>query len=362
MSSRILEEYPNPHALEDERKVRGAVITLWVIAGLNLLGAVMGFLLMQDATKAQAGKILFWSGLIGGGIYGLLAALVQFKRSEGAVIAALVFLSLGLLGNALSLNLIGIALNSLFLFLVGRSLQALRNIRNRVLAEEQENPLVDYYHKLIHLIVRVLRADGRVTPEEVAHFNRVCEGFHISPMERKILFDRAMRDNQPLSDLAQAAVRTGRRLGVANPEAEILNALVAAAGADRVLAPEERQVLDKVAITLGYDPGMLDARLAGLQQVPAAAAPAPAAQQANPPAAQQAAPAQQAMTRAQALQVLGLPESASPDQIREAFNRAMAELDPNRYVHLGQQVMNSVAAQRQYVLAAGQVLLGHGAG
>ena len=324
--SRFIQAYPNPAIEEDKRKISHALIFLWIIAGLAVVGGLA--IILQDNNP-----VIGWTAVVSGGIYGLCALAIQLRHSTVATIIAATLIVLNLLGSIMAVNIIGIVVNGFFLASVLRAHSAIKSIKMRVAMSDQDNPLVAYYHALVPLVVEVMKADGRIDPREIAQFNSMCDKMHVSEMERKLLMDKAMQGNEPISVLVPRFLQAASKLGVEDPAGHLIEALLVMAASDRQLHPSEKQVLRKVAIVSRYDEDTLERRMAEVEhQI-------------------------QSLSRSDALGILGLTEGATPEQIEATYQQLRAAANPADYLHLGQAVAQKVAERREMLDRARAVLL-----
>ncbi len=326
--SRFIKAYHNEEIDRDRRKVTTAVVVLWIVTALALAVALLLFFGTSDAEGLAIGT------LVAAAIYGACALAIQLKQSTAATTVAAVLVGLNLLGAFLSFNPIAIGINVGFLVVLIQAHRALHSIKMRVALEEQENPLVAYYHALVPLVVAVMKADGKIDPREIAEFDSLCDKMHVSEMERKLLMDKAMRSDEPISVLVPRFLKAAQDLGVEDPAGHLIEGLFVMAAADRQLQPAEKQVLRKVAVTARYDEQKLEQRMNALEE------------------------SMKTMGRAEACQVLGLSEQATADQVETAYQNLMAAANPADYLHLGEAVAQKVAERREQLTRARAVLLG----
>ncbi len=328
--SRFIQAYPNPEIDHDKRKVTIAVVFLWVVAVL----AIMGGLYMASNLSGSGTAWIGWVAAGTGAIYALCALAIQLRHSTTATAIAGTLVALNLLGAFLSMNLFSIAINVAFLVVIFQAHRSLRSIKMRVALSDQDNPLVAYYHALVPLVVEVMKADGRIDPAEIAQFNSMCDKMHISDMERKLLMDKAMQANEPISVLVPRFLDAAGALGIQDPPSHLIQALLVMAAADRHLHPEEKQVLRKAAVVARYDEIALERQLKQLEtQI-------------------------QTLSRQDALATLGLTEGAGADQIEAAYRQLRAAANPEDYLHLGQAVVQKVEERRNLLDQAHALLLG----
>ncbi len=115
--------YTEAERQADEKRVLVGGITLWIVAGYDLVSGLVG-----GHLKIGIGTAV---------LYGTLAALLQFRKSKAAAIVAVVLLVLAVLGSTVAVAfsvaaghvrvrwIVSLVLSVAFLFLVGRSLEAL---------------------------------------------------------------------------------------------------------------------------------------------------------------------------------------------------------------------------------------------
>jgi DnaJ like chaperone protein len=166
----------------------------------------------------------------------------------------------------------------------------------------------DLVGPLFTLAAHVARADGRVSPAEVAATERLMERLGLAPRRRKdaiAAFQRA-RHGEAAVEPAIAALR--EYCGYAGTEKLVmLEVLLDVAEADGVLVPAARGVLEAIASGLDLAPGLLDERLAARRAGGARAA-----------------------TYDDPYAVLGTRADAADDEVRAAWRRAIGQHHPDR--------------------------------
>jgi DnaJ like chaperone protein len=169
---------------------------------------------------------------------------------------------------------------------------------------------------VVVLGAKMAKADGRVTRMEIEAFKKA---FHIAAdQEERIgrLFDEARRSADGFEPYAFQLAHTFRR----NPEVleEILTGLFAIAKSDvETLSPTEVNFLKHVAFIFGFDATAF-ARIAARSGARFAAEAAP------PPDPD-----------AEAFTILGVAETASPDEVKKAYRDLIRKHHPDKLIAQG---------------------------
>ncbi len=327
--SPYVQEHPNPDLGGDRGKVIGALIILWIFGLLNLaVGGLFMFApeLVFGAQMVQIPKelilILALFSFAYGGAYVLCAVLISAKRSVGAAKTGYVLAIIEACMAVLSFNIISIGINILKVWLIKRGYDALQDLKVRVYAADQANALTGWYHAYIPLLVHVMKADGEIHPAEMEEMNKQCNLMNISEWERDLVFRKSQESLDPIPALAQRYREASEEISMAWSEDRLIQALAAMAAADRVLDDRERAVIKQIAEALNYAPQNLEAKLKQAQSQLSAA------------------------NQQEALELFGLPEGASREQIDARYAELLEQNDPAQFAHLGDDVAGQVQENR----------------
>lgn len=116
---------------------------------------------------------------------------------------------------------------------------------------------------LFGLLGALARADSIVTSHETELVNGLLEELKLSTRGRELAltaFDRGRRNELSLAGELERLFAVHAR-GSAEA-ASLFDALVRLAAADGRIRPREREFLNELTLRLGYDPGLLDDKLA----------------------------------------------------------------------------------------------------
>lgn len=220
-------------------------------------------------------------------------------------------------------------------YLLGQAIEAWQ--RQRYLERQRGTPRVEVLQDLITLAMAVARADGEIGRHEV----RMIRIF----FERRMGFSGAMLDwlrdalkaeRAMPGDWRGAAARLGRALAPAERRVA-LGVLMAVAMADGRLAPAERDLLGAIGELWGVPRVTFDAwqqvdfgQVGGFGERGTHGGAQPATDR-----------------RRWALGVLGLSADASEAEVERAYKRLVREHHPDRFAHLGDELMR--AAHERFV-------------
>jgi uncharacterized tellurite resistance protein B-like protein len=326
--SPYLEKYPNPFVLEDQKRVKTAVVTLWIFGVLNLLGGVV---VAVAADKLAAGSrltadLFVWAGVITvvmGFVYVGLAMGISSKQSLGAAKAAFIICCIELGFGVLSFNIITIALNVVKVVLVYRGYKSLQIIVSRVDQPEQENPVTAYYHAFIPLLVHVMMADQVISNEEIKAMEKMCDSVDLSDLERARIFDRAKTDKAPITELVERYMDAAQKMGMQHPVEHLMEAITKMAAADRVFRESERQVIRKIGITAGMDTAAIERKI------------------------REATSKMTIEGAAEARELFDLDADFDQATLEAAYRNKMAQSDPAQFAHLGRDVVAKIEQRRE---------------
>jgi DnaJ like chaperone protein len=172
-------------------------------------------------------------------------------------------------------------------------------------AEEEGDPGIAFTIAMIALAAKMAKADGVVTDEEVAAFDRV---FRVPPAEQasvRRFFDLARGDTAGYETYAAQIARI--YAGQPAVLEDILDGLFEIAAADGVLHPDEGTFLERVAEIFGFAPGEFR-RIRASHFLPDAADP---------------------------YVVLGVGFDASDDEIKRTYYRLVRENHPDSLMARG---------------------------
>lgn len=176
---------------------------------------------------------------------------------------------------------------------------------DRTAEADGADPGIAFTIAMIGLAAKMAKADGVVTEEEIAAFDRV---FRVPPEEQTTVrrfFDLARQDTAGYESYAHQIAR----LYAAQPAVfeDILDGLFEIAAADGVLHPDEEAFLERVAEIFGFSPGEFR-RIRASHFAPDAADP---------------------------YVVLGVGYEADNDEIKHSYYRLVRENHPDRLIARG---------------------------
>jgi DnaJ like chaperone protein len=182
---------------------------------------------------------------------------------------------------------------------------------------------------LFELAGAVAKADGRVSPAEVAEGERLLDRLGLSGAKRRSAVNAFDRGRKGEAD-AQAAARALRAFAGYSGEfkAVLIDVLCGIALADGALDARARSLIERTADALDFDPGLLDTIVARRRGgVPAQAVDDPYA-------------------------VLGVAREASDDEVRSAYRRLMAQYHPDRHTDADPEARRAAETRAAAVNAA----------
>lgn len=345
----LVQRFPNPNAHADRGKVAGAGVTLIIVGCLQLL---MGLALAGGALKMRYADVLGIATLVEG-VITLICGIMTLRNSYGAAVFGLVLSCIGLLLSVLSFNLIGIGIRTAIVILVGRGVNAIKQINSRIMYHsavatmpppaapapapkpaEQANPLVAYYHHFVTLLVQVMGADGHLDRRERQKIAQICDAMSISEYERERVIQNAERHPVAVGQQAKSYLALAEQLAVSSPKWQLMVAAVAVASADGVIAEAEEKVILEIGRALGLPSEEIWPVLAE-EQVDL-----------------------DKLSTDQARNLLNVKEDATADQIEQAHSTLSAELAKGDYAHLGQRLTQFLVERQKVLDRAKEVLAG----
>lgn len=192
-------------------------------------------------------------------------------------------------------------------------------------AQRGMSPRMRYVVHLMRLLAKLAKADGRVTEREIAGVERIFRELGLTPPERAMA-QEAFRDGKLHPD-AWVAVAREMAMMVGDFELRVLTFQYMArlACADGVLSPEEQEVLLGTAQMFGISPQLVMMILAQLGARFEGAGGGRSGGgwrgRARPPEMGQ---------RERDLALLGLPATATAEEVAKAYRRKVKELHPDR--------------------------------
>lgn len=209
---------------------------------------------------------------------------------------------------------------------------------------EQERVQAAFFTATFALMGHLAKADGRVSEAEIRHAREVMERLGLPEAARQLAIDLFNQGKQPGFDhdaaLAQLKRECGHRRNLLRLFLEIQ---IAGALADRELHGAELGILQRLADTLG-----LSAELEHLLTLHRVGA------EFGGPGAGEIPPPSPARKLADAYALLGLPESASDEEVKRAYKRLMAQHHPDKLVAQGlpEEMMKAATEKTVEIKAA----------
>lgn len=216
--------------------------------------------------------------------------------------------------------LIGAALGQTF----DSGLQALSN--DEVAPGDQHRVQAAFFTATFATMGHLAKVDGQVTRDEIAMARSVMDQMQLSDEQRRVaidLFTQGKASDYDLSGvIAQFRQECRRRTSLMRLFMEIQ---LQAAYADGQFHPNEASLLKSICTQLQF-PDFVFRQMEALVRASARA------QQSEQRSAAQAATA---MSRAQALELLGVDSQAEPAQIKRAYRKLMSQHHPDKLVARG---------------------------
>jgi len=173
-----------------------------------------------------------------------------------------------------------------------------------------------FFTATFSIMGHIAKADGKVTPAEIANAEAIMTRMNLDPEQRKAainLFNEGKADDFPLQDvLVQFRKECHRRVNLMQMFLEVQ---ISTAFSDQKLHPAEKEILYKIADVLGFSRGQLDHlfHLAGGV----------------------ASPTTEKAAIKEAYEVLGVEKNAPDAEIKKAYRRLMNQHHPDKLVSKG---------------------------
>lgn len=186
------------------------------------------------------------------------------------------------------------------------------------------SPRMRYVVHLMRLLAKLAKVDGRVTEREIAGVERIFRELALTPPEREMA-QAAFRDGKMHPDAWVAVAREmAMMVGAFEQRVLTFQYMARVACADGVLTPEEQAVLMGTAQMFGMSPQLVMMILAQLGARFEGAGGGRASGWRD--AAQPLGMGQ----RERDLAMLGLPATATMEEVAKAYRRKVKELHPDR--------------------------------
>jgi len=173
-----------------------------------------------------------------------------------------------------------------------------------------------FFTATFSIMGHIAKADGKVTPAEIANAEAIMTRMNLDPEQRKAainLFNEGKADDFPLQDvLVQFRKECHRRVNLMQMFLEVQ---ISTAFSDQKLHPAEKEILYKIADVLGFSRRQLDHlfHLAGGV----------------------ASPTTEKAAIKEAYEVLGVEKNAPDAEIKKAYRRLMNQHHPDKLVSKG---------------------------
>ncbi len=181
----------------------------------------------------------------------------------------------------------------------------------------QERVQAAFFSATFSTMGHIAKADGKVTPDEIASANNIMSQMQLTAEQRKAakkLFNEGKNETFPLDEvLHQFRKECHRRRNLLQMFLEIQ---IAMAMADGHLHHNEKQLLYHIGAVLGFS----NQQLEHLFQFAAGAS---------------QSPEHQTQTLDDAYAILGVGKSASDDEVKKAYRRLMSQHHPDKLVSKG---------------------------
>jgi len=214
---------------------------------------------------------------------------------------------------------------------------------------ERERVQTAFFTATFSVLGHMAKADGRVSPEEIALAEAVIRRMDLTPETRAAaiaLFNQGKEEDFDLDGvLDQFRQECHRRATLLQMFIEIQ---IQAAYADGLAAPAERRILQRIREQLGI-PEFIFSRLEHLARMQWEYAQRGAGGRAGPGGAGWRPAEPQGPTLEQAYELLGVSSQADDAEIKRAYRRLMSQHHPDKLVSKGlPEEMMKLAAQKTH--------------
>lgn len=232
--------------------------------------------------------------------------------------------------------MLGAALGHVF----DKGLKAQRTADQPFSGRQQEQTQAAFFTALFSVMGHVAKADGRVSPDEIAVVEAVMARMALTPDKRRVamhLFSEGKQAEFPLDQVIDDFnALCGRQRAIKRMFLEIL---LSAAFADNRLDPAENKVIEYVAQRIGFSTVEYRAAVAMMSAAREFFA------RHGPQGGAAAPPGGQMINQDYA--VLGIESSATDDEVKRAYRRLMNQHHPDKLVSKGlPEEMVQVATER----------------
>ena len=219
-------------------------------------------------------------------------------------------------------------------------------------AGDQERVQTVFFTTVFAVMGHLAKADGRVSKEEIAMAENVMAQMQLQPEQRKVairLFNEGKRDDFPLDEVLYQFRRECNRR--ANLMQMFLEILIATAMADGRLDDAERGVMLSVCQFLGIPRPYFEQLLSMVTAQQHFAGSGGRGSHYVPPSG---------ASVEDAYKVLGVPASASDDEVKKAYRRQMNQHHPDKLVAKGlPEEMLKIATEKTQEIKAAYELIKH---
>ena len=211
---------------------------------------------------------------------------------------------------------------------------------------QQEQIQAAFFTATFSVMGHIAKADGRVTPDEIALAATVMRNMALNREQTKVaqgLFNQGKQGQINLDQLLRQFRQVcGRRRNLLLMFVEVQ---IHAAYADGSLHPGEARVLERIAVTLGFNRVEFDQIEARVKAERAGGGPG------------RARPSSDAMSLDDAYGVLGIGASASDPELKKAYRRLMNQHHPDKLVAKGlpEEMMKIATEKAQNIKAAYEI-------
>ena len=201
-----------------------------------------------------------------------------------------------------------------------------------------ERTQMAFFTSLFSMMGYIAKADGRVSQDEIALTKQVMGQMRLDPRQRKLamdLFAQGKAPEFPYQEVLEQFKRECHRSR--NLVQMFLEILIATALADGKIEPKERQVLESIASTLGFNKFMFNAliqRMSGEFRFNGEHSSADKLDA--------------------AYKVLGIAKDAEMSEVKKAYRRLMSQHHPDKLVSKGlpEEMMEMATQKTQEIKAA----------